>query len=569
MKKWLCLLPLATLVALVYSVVNPKWAESAFLYSGYYFICALVMLFCVTLYSYARSINFSARDCLRFDYPGIVIAGVATVILFGSVRCYFKTLSDETNLLAVSQSMYFDHTVYLRTQAKYYYDNLYLLSGLVPMRPLLFPFLTSVLHTFFGYHAANAFVLNGLLSFIFLTFVAVIVRRVSDTYSAIAAVLLVVSQPVYSLCATSAGFDLLAATLFFAVLGGLFLYLKNLDGRSFGLLWILLVAFAHTRYESSAFVFFILLGLFVCRRLRWSIIKETAPIVALTAPLILPLVWQKLVAPSDFGNEPGTAVFGLEYVVKNGKELVSGLFDFNRKLPYATPLALISAVLLAWTLLKRDSNTLNPWPKYFRPIACATFSFQLIFYLSYYFGRYAHPSSARMFLIFSITTALFPIVVHVCEPGNTKRSLPILASALLLFLVYHPIAADGRFINQLTLIRESEFTLDVLRKFGDKRVLVITDRPGQVMTVGYGSVGFSYANGGVGELKTNFDRHLFSKILVFQRISCTTHEPLRSDSLDPRYQLSSPIAELQTDADAFVRASQVVGVNDALGHGSP
>jgi hypothetical protein len=177
-------------------------------------------------------------------------------------------------------------------------------------------------------------------------------------------------------------------------------------------------------------------------------------------------------------------------------------------------------------------------------------------YFAHFFGRYTHPSSARFFITFSICLALAPVALRVANPRLISGRVLLLLAAVA-FAYYHPIAVEGRFINTLTLNRQTGACIDFLKKLDDKNILIISSRPGQHVALGYGAVDFTYANKNAGSILNEARRHLYSRIIVFQEIMYDTSRPGDDTTLDVAYRLK-PLYEIQITATAFLRISEVV-----------
>ena len=91
---------------------------------------------------------------------------------------------------------------------KSYYDIYWPINDELPKRPLLFPFGVHILHVFLGYSYYNAFIFNGIVLWLLLISVFVVAKNFKDNLYGIGMMFIVVSQPIITANATSAGFDL-------------------------------------------------------------------------------------------------------------------------------------------------------------------------------------------------------------------------------------------------------------------------------------------------------------------------------------------------------------------------
>jgi len=72
----------------------------------------------------------------------------------------------------------------------------------------------------------------------------------------------------------------------------------------------------------------------------------------------------------------------------------------------------------------------------------------------------------------------------------------------------------------------------------------------------YGAVNFDHANSNAASLLLELRRHLYSEILVFQRISYDTANALPPDRIGPEFKLQR-LAERQSSATEYIRISRV------------
>jgi len=217
--------------------------KTIFIQSSFYIIFFLIIVAQTQCFLVAKKLDYKFTFRSRPQLYGLVSSLFLTVICFVSVPPNFRVLSDETNLLSVSQSMLQDGTVNQSLMGFKYYGNLHSIVQGVPNRPLLFPFLTFLLHVLTGYHYENAFILNGIFLFLCLLGIDLVVRKFGDGFTALAAQLLFLSHPIVVLSATSAGFETANLFFFLSTLTALFFFVKEPGPEKFSLFWISLLLF--------------------------------------------------------------------------------------------------------------------------------------------------------------------------------------------------------------------------------------------------------------------------------------------------------------------------------------
>ncbi len=499
------------------------------------------------------------KQVLKGKWKALTISLLMTIVVFVSIPPKYRVLSDETNLLSVSQSMTFRRDISNVTQAKFYYGNLNIIQGDLPTRPLLFPFLTSIVHTVSGYRYQNVFALNFIILFALLSMTFLTVEASLGTLSAIAASMLLLSIPTLTLSASSGGFDL--CSLFFLGLSLVCLYrfLKAQTNENFGMLLINLIMLSQIRYESIAYVAIIMGTLLVMKKIKFEMITKNAFLIAAAPFFIIPMLLQRKLTPNTFENPPGVPPFSFDHFVKHAGDLFNGMVHFQADYPYPSYLNLLAIAMLVFILVvatPKLKQHLDQTQKTFAGLILALVAISLAIVLSHHFGLFPHPTQARLFLVFLSFLALMPVAFRYFFPTLlTERKL--FTIAVVSFSLYHPVATQGRFTNALTIIRETEDLYAFLDQVNDQKILIIVDRPGQYTVANTGAVGFGLANANKDGIISDLNRGLYNSIYVFQKFSYETGKPLPDQALDPKFVLE-PVKELQVTASDFIRISKVV-----------
>jgi hypothetical protein len=547
---------LAFIVLLAWGLIYRAEMPRLFANASYYLTFILVAVWAVHAVLFGRAAGFSLIRFLKSYWPGILTAFVLTCIVFLSVKVGFKTLSDETNLVSTSRSMLDDKTAYNTTTAKYYYGNLQPINRDIPKRPLVFPFLVYVIHAFTGFRYQNAFVLNFIVLFMMLAGVFILTRKLLDFASALAASLLVVSYPVVSVFATSAGFDLLNSAFFILVLAVVYGFVRNPSSAGFSFLIACLLFFANIRYESILFL--LLIPLLLLPKIKWQYVKDSSYLLCLAPLLNLPFIWERILQPKGhFESFQEVQLFSFGALAVNLKSFFGNLLDFEYRLPYAGVITIVSCLVFLYLIVQimRRKVSLQNYQRYFLLILLVSLGISTAMFFAHFFGRYTHPSSARFFITISLFFAFGPVALRIFRPDMVS-GVALLLFAAVCFFFYHPIAVEGRFINSLTLNRTTEHCVSFLDKSDDRNILVVSSRPGQYVAIGYGAIDFSYAGKNKTSLLTELKRHLYSRLIVFQDIEYKTGLPTADSVLDGDYKLDT-LYEIQTTATEFLRISEV------------
>lgn len=565
-KLALYLFNLAAVIAFIsllgYSQTSKKAMYNLFVYTSYYLISVILIIWVVQAVLLIKTLNLSIKTFLRKYWSGLLISLILTVLVFVSVGVKFKTLSDETNLLSVSMSMLNDKTCYNTTMGKYYYGNYNSINNEIEKRPLVFPFMVHIVHTLTGFRYQNPFILNFIVMFLLLSGVYIAIRQFSDSASAIAAIFFVLSYPVLTIFGTSGGFDLLNSAFFVLIMAAAYYLIKNPSSLGFSFLFASLLMFSNIRYESIAFL--VILPLLLFRRIRWHYFKDYSYIFFITPVVSLLYLWQRLLKPDSYQNPEGVPIFSVASFFKNIMIFFKSLVDFKYFLPYAGLLSIVSILIFIYLIIEvlRKKNRLTGSQYYSIFVLTASVLASTGIYFYHFFGDCTHPSSARFFITLSIFLALGPVALKICKPKLISGT-SLLIISVVCFLFYHPIAVEGRFINALKGNRTTYHCIDFLSQIKDKNILTISERPGQFTALGYGAVNFSYANKNSTKTINEVTRHLYSKIIVFQEIKYQDQTPTKETALHQDYKLNS-LYEIQITATEFLRISEV-RIDDAQG----
>jgi hypothetical protein len=243
-------------------------------------------------------------------------------------------------------------------------------------------------------------------------------------------------------------------------------------------------------------------------------------------------------------------------------DMLTWQLDFRFLLPFNNILNLLSFALLLYLfvvgVLERQAFQ-KPTQRLMAFMVCVAIGLDLIIVLSHYAGAYASHTNARYYLPFSVACALVPLfwLETVSEETRSALSTPLLLGSIALFALYHPIAVEGRFINQLGPNLEIYFAHDYLEKtYPDKNVLVIAEWPTEYTALEYGAMSFYTANAAVPRVLAGLERHLYHDIIVVQQIPFATQAPVPEEALSPAYALET-VSEYETAEDRYIRISKV------------
>ncbi len=551
---------LALLTLLVVSVAERRYAEPLFIHTTYYFLL-------VTVACWAAAYLYSARGVrpadiarwIRDNKIGIAIALAVTLIAGLAVEPALRVLADEANLLGTSRSLFFRKTATFTTTGKYYYDNFWDAGVVIDRRPSLFPFMVSLIHVVRGYRYSNVFLLNLLVLPVFVLVSYRLAKTLGGELVGALAAVLVAAHPITLISLRSGGFDFFAAFFSLLVIKSFLEHSREPSAERLAVLWLNLCMFAEIRYETALFLPPVVGALLVFRLVRWEYLRRYGLLYALTPAYLLPRIWQSALRGNVPEQDPGAVTFSFGNFLANARDYFKPIlnpFDFHP--PHGTlviALGIVGCVLwLRWydrRLLARDWKAPN---LKFATLVLGWMLLQLVIVFTYVWGRAQHPAASR--LVIAIDTFFsFPAAYALAH--LLRRWRPVVASviAVVLFVVYLPVASEYRILNELTLTREAATTWRFFESLHEKRILIVVDRPGLYTIMEYGAVDFETAKQD-SSLLDGLSRRLYYDIYLVQQIDLTTRKPLAQHEIWPERGRQA-LLEFQNDANATVRISRL------------
>lgn len=535
--------------------------QQLFLGTTYYLLMATLLCWLGTHLHVARDVRRrTVLLWLEDNWPGVLVALTVTAIAGLAIEPALRMLSDEANLAGTAKNLFASKTPTFTVSGKYYYESFWDVDVAIDRRPTLFPFLVSLAHTFLGYSYRNVFLFNLLVLPAFVLVSYRLAKSLGGETFAIVASILVAAHPATLLAVRSGGFDFFATFFALLVIKSLLDYTREQSPGNLAILWLNLCVFAEIRYESALFIVPVAALLLMFKMLRLSTLRPYALVYAATPVYLLPRIWQALLRGSIPEQEPGAVTFSLDNFLNNTREYFAPVLTPTQSFPSHSGLLIALGLVgcglwLHW--LWRQVRTGRDWHApgvHFALLVAAWVLTQAIISFTYVWGRAQYPSAARLVIAFD---TFFSFAAAWALASALRRCRPfvpvLLAAAVLAFQV--PIAAQHRMLNRLTQTRESAATWRFFERLGEKRILIVTDRPNHFTIMDYGAMTFDSARRDP-HLLTAFARHLFQDIYVIQRLALSTNEPLPGYEIWPNRKLE-PVLEFQNDADVLVRVSRL------------
>ena len=408
-RIWLFLLSGALAVVLGFFAIPGHAAITLVSDYGYWFELVAFLLFLRALWLTFRD-DLRALPWRRLDWASVAVVALAGVVLLVHETFGFKIVMDEIMLLGTSMSMHFDRIVLTPTRGNDVQGAFVILDGIMDKRPLFFPFLLSLVHDLTGYRPANAFVLNGVLTFILLGLTYTCGRMLAGRRAGWLGVLLLAGLPLLGQNATGGGFELLNIVMILATLLLGARFVQKRDEASFTALCYSTLLLGQVRYESLIYVLpvaiLILWVWFDERRviLSWPVIF--APLLLLPYPLqhhifeLRTTAWQMGSEVGDKSN--ATVPFSLAYIPDNISHAIKFFFARATDQPNSLTLSILGWIAVAFFLLfaVKSLRTLRSAP----PAVVASVIFgvgfiaQFVLFMGYFWGQFDDPIIRRLSL---------------------------------------------------------------------------------------------------------------------------------------------------------------------------
>jgi len=534
--------------------------QQLFVHTTYYLLLATVLCW-VGTYAHAAGAwrPRAVLAWLRENWPGLLVALSVTIVVGLSVEPALRMLSDEANLVGTSKNLFASKTATFTVSGKYYYESYWDIDVAIDRRPVLFPFLVSLVHTAVGYSYKNAFVLNLLLLPAFLLVAYRLAKSLGGETFGVLAALLVAAHPALLLAVRSAGFDFLATLLSLVVVKCFFDHARAPSPARLAMLWMNLCLLAQVRYESALFMAPVVLLLPLFKLVDRNLLRPYALVYLATPIYLLPRIWQSILRGNVPEQEPGAVTFSLDNFFNNAREYFEPLLSPGQAYPSHSALLIglgVGGCLIGarWLYRRARAKAWQDPELRFAIFVSAWMLLQAVISFTYVWGRAQYPSAARLLISLDAFFSFGAAWVLTALLRRFRPFVAVLLAACALALQL-PVATQHRSLNRLTQTRESATTWRFFERLGDKRILIVTDRPNHFTIMNYGAMSFDSARRDQ-YLLTAFARHLFSDIYVIQQLQLSTNQLRPGYEIWPSRQLI-PVLEFQNDADVLVRVSRL------------
>ncbi len=460
-----CLSAIAVIVCLVYGAqaLEERWLR----YYGYYFTLVSSIAFLVLL-----GVEVVKNELSRSNFTwlanksGFIACVVGCFFIFVHADFGYKIVMDEYLLAGTAENLHRSGEVFVTSsQVQDPAGN-----GHVPLRqftdkrPWFYPFLVSVLHDLSGHREVNSFLLNAFIGVALVITVGFFGNGLWPGAGAWLAILLTASLPLVAQNATGGGMELLNLWLLILLMVMAATYLEQPTRAKEGLLCLVAVLLAYTRYESALFV--LPTAAVVIR--GWF--RQGRPLLS-TATLITPLLliaagWQVIGFMGSTSRweltRAASEPFAAEHFFSNLPHALNFFSTMDGSLANSPLLALCGFVaMVAAPMLIRHNRARfieNPFwlsTLIFAPFLVIQFGFMLGFHAS----RLDSPFVSRYVLPFCWLLVLSTIILgfHLVARKPAHARLLILLLGLYGFVYTIPTNAKAIFTKRNFAVNEQEW----------------------------------------------------------------------------------------------------------------
>lgn len=394
----------------------------------------------------------------------VLATGLLTLIWLLSAEPFmFKIVNDEGLIASTAQALHNERAAAVSGTGNWsqaYYETY---EGFIDKRPLLLPFLVSLVHDLSGYRVENVFVVNGLLTGMLLLVMAGILRTLTDRRGAMMGLLLLAFLPVFAQGATSGNASILNGLMLVTAMGLGLRYWESPDELTLPPLVYSLILLAHTRYESILYI--IPFGVLILLGWRKAGRIVLTPLVIIAPLFLIFNAWhlRYAMAYESFylqdGPDARDATFSFSYVLTNLRETLKFFFSFSESHLNSPVLSLCGVSGLGVLIMAAAKRALNGKEKVALAVLLGVGLTNLAIILCFNFGVFTHYVTARL----SLPLCLLLTLSAVLGFHNDKR---------LLFRIFTLMAAVALVAN-VTLFGNEPDTVDAIRFVLGISVLVI------------------------------------------------------------------------------------------------
>jgi hypothetical protein len=552
---------------------TPQNSADFIRYIGYWFM--LVMVVAASVYA-IKNLGFKRnfKELLNTHKVAFIIAIVGAIFLHLHEPQRFKILFDEYAYSGIAYDMHFERQASYPSRAHFFEDRLNIMSHGVDKRPVLFPFLISVLHDLTGYRVENVFYLNAVLSAVLLLLIYGCCLYLSNKEVAWLGQLLVLTIPLLAQNATGGGYEILNMVLVCSLFLASASFLKRRGTDGLDLMILIALLLAQVRYESILFVF-IPAGLAIY---KW-IVERKISLTWLSAispfGLCIPMAVNHVSMSFSvyFENKPGVPFFSGNYFVPNIEKAVYYLFNPSLWMTNSLVLSLLGIVSLVLCLVKIFGIFVKKAESSQQDILMLSFSIVIgvnlcIIMLNFWAG-WDDPMTSRF--SFSLQLLFVFATAYILGLMKVLRTSLVLRSTFAVLLVALSVPSSAKAAATHNMIPGGEydwFFREIAKRQRPEDILLVG--PGFIAGVlyGYPSVTSAAIDAAPWKVKLCLADGVYKEIIVLERILIdpkTLKEDSENLAMISNDFVLERIAEKRFRPDIITRISKIVDFRGAKG----
>ncbi len=537
-------------------------------YAGYWLVALTAITFVVALQEEVRA-HWPGWKRVCAHWPGLL----AAMLIAGFWQVHephdFKILFDEHVLGGIARLMHYERQGAYAGYAHYINGHLSTFGMGVDKRPLMYPFLVSILHDLTGFRPENSFVANGLISFVLLLFIYGLGVVIGGWRIGCLGQMLLAGLPLIAQNATSGGFDLLNVTAITGFVLAAWNYWRQTGTGGLDLCVYSGLVLANCRYESLLFLGVVM----ILAVLKW--IRERRTSLTLAAALSPPLALPPLLLNLIFMGGGGGSYFQTKQEnFLNVSHLGDNIFhagyflflpDWHLNSSILLSVAGFASLLLTlmWILRRlfifaRESSVEVPFLFCVLGVLAVTFITLLSFW-----GFWDDPPVQRLSLPLYIAFAW--CVMYAAARSLRGRTLPgwvIGAAAICAVVTAAPVSSEAYTTNELSTYITYRWARDYVLKHADPSVLIVSRASVMFTLYGLPNIHLGIANHNPYKVFNVVQLGLYREVWVVQeytlngKLNAWVEWP--AARLDQRILLKT-IAEDVSNVGVHVRISKIVG----------
>lgn len=526
-----------------------------------YYVLSVNVLLAVFALIRTENKNFEwLKGYFKRHFVAVLVAAVLMTVSVFVSKPDFKILADETNLLAMSESLYEERECKNYTSLLYYYFGFKdVISYVNDKRPALFPLTVSYCHSFLGYRPENVFLVNLISGFISLLLLYHLINRKFGRFWGICGMMILAAHPLFIIYTTSGGFETFNLMFSLLLFWYLIKYIDSPDAISAEALLLLLPLIGQTRYESVVAVFTVVPIIFICLpKTEYFKFSYKLPLFPL---FFIPIAWLRLISDDAHAWQVNSMndSFSFEWLLTNTKRAFVFFFTEHKNygiIPIVSCLAIFGLIFLLCDVYGKENK--NKASKLF-------WSSVLVFYLlhgairfSYSMCDLASVSATRLAMIFLPLIAYLALSFLVrCKRWFNFRKSYVVIGLMALFALYWPACGLTAGVRDLTLYREFKAAREYLEANFPRKddYIVVADRSNMYVPLKYSAISFRYMQDNPDKVIKNFKCKTYSYLILIQMIDRQTDKPTNDCIVPEQFKLET-LYEYQISIANYLRISR-------------